>query len=85
LVALRAGDLAYLHVHPEGTPGDGVTKPGPGVVFYAEVPSSDRYHLYLDFKHEGVVRTAAFTLTGSGGTAMENSGKSEDGHSGDAH
>ena len=30
LVALRAGDLAYLHVHPEGTPGDGVTKPGPG-------------------------------------------------------
>ena len=85
LVALRAGDLAYLHVHPEGNPGDGVTKPGPGVVFYAEVPSSDRYHLYLDFKHEGVVRTAAFTLTGSGGTAMENSGKSGDGHSGDAH
>jgi hypothetical protein len=85
LVALRAGDLAYLHVHPEGTPGDGVTKPGPGVVFYAEVPSSGRFQLYLDFKHEGVVRTAAFTLTGSGGTAMENSGKSEDGHSGHAH
>lgn len=85
LVALRAGDLAYLHVHPEGTPGDGVTKPGPGVVFYAEVPSSDRYHLYLDFKHEGVVRTAAFTLTGSGGTSPETSGNSEDGHAGDAH
>lgn len=65
LVALRAGDLAYLHVHTEGEPGDGTTEPGPGVVFYAEVPSPDRYHLYLDFKHEGVVRTAAFTVTGS--------------------
>jgi hypothetical protein len=65
LVALRAGDLAYLHVHPEGAPGDGATEPGPEVVFFAEVPSPDRYHLYLDFKHDGVVRTAAFTVTGS--------------------
>ena len=68
LVALRAGDLAYLHVHPQGTPNDGATKPGPDIVFLTEVPSSGRYHLYLDFKHEGVVRTAAFTLPGSGGT-----------------
>lgn len=30
LVALRAGDLAYLHVHPDGAPGDGRTAPGPG-------------------------------------------------------
>ena len=29
LVALRAGDLAYLHVHPEGTPDDGVTRARP--------------------------------------------------------
>ena len=70
LVALRAGDLAYLHVHPEGAPDDGVTEPGPDVVFFAEVPSTGRYHLYLDFKHEGVVRTAAFTVTGSS-TAAE--------------
>ncbi len=62
LVALRAGDLAYLHVHPDGTPDDGTTEPGPEVVFYAQVPSPDRYHLFLDFKHEGVVRTAAFTV-----------------------
>ena len=65
LVALRAGDLAYLHVHPEGTPEDGVTDPGPEVVFFAQVPSAGRYHLYLDFKHRGVVRTAAFTVTGT--------------------
>ncbi len=71
LVALRAGDLAYLHVHPEGVPGDGATEPGPDVVFFAEVPSPDRYHVYLDFKHEGVVRTAAFTVTGSAGAGSE--------------
>ncbi|MEQ7845737.1 hypothetical protein [Nocardioides kribbensis] len=62
LVALREGDLAYLHVHPDGTPGDGRTKPGPDVVFYAAVPSAGSYRLFLDFQHEGVVRTAAFTL-----------------------
>ena len=63
LVALRAGDLAYLHVHPDGTPGDGTTEPGPDVVFYAAVPSDGTYHLYLDFKHDGAVRTAAFTVS----------------------
>jgi hypothetical protein len=78
LVALRSGDLAYLHVHPEGTPGDGETEPGPDVVFFAEVPSSSRYHLYLDFKHEGVVRTAAFTVTGSAGTSSDD--ESDDDH-----
>jgi hypothetical protein len=86
LVALRAGDLAYLHSHPEGTPGDGVTEPGPDVVFFAQVPSPDRYHLYLDFKHDGVVRTAAFTVTGSGSPLPEEPPAEEsDDASGDAH
>ncbi|MBC6460324.1 hypothetical protein [Actinomadura sp. HBU206391] len=61
LVALRAGDLAYLHVHPDGAPGDGRTSPGPDITFYAEVPSAGAYRLYLDFQHEGTVRTAEFT------------------------
>jgi hypothetical protein len=96
LVALRAGDLAYLHVHPEGAPDDGITEPGPDVVFFAEVPSTDRYHLYLDFKHEGVVRTAAFNVTSSGAGSQAphseeseapDAEESEDGgdHSGDGH
>lgn len=55
LVALREGDLAYLHVHPEDGP------PGPQVSFYAEVPSTGTYRLFLDFQHGGVVRTAEFT------------------------
>ncbi len=63
LVALRGGDLAYLHVHPDGTPGDGTTEPGPHIVFHAAVPAAGTHHLYLDFQHDGVVRTAAFTVT----------------------
>lgn len=62
LVALRSGDLAYLHVHPTGEPGDGKTEPGPGVSFGATAPSPGTYRLFLDFKHEGKVRTAAFTV-----------------------
>ncbi|WP_433532905.1 hypothetical protein ACQPYA_13395 [Micromonospora sp. CA-263727] len=66
LVALRAGDLAYLHVHPDGSPGDGHTRPGPQVTFHTEVPSAGTYRLYLDFQHAGTVRTAEFTLTAAG-------------------
>ncbi|MDL5199933.1 hypothetical protein [Streptomyces sp. ALI-76-A] len=62
LVALRSGDLAYLHVHPNGEPGDGRTEPGPAVSFTATAPSTGTYRLFLDFKHAGKVRTAAFTV-----------------------
>jgi hypothetical protein len=57
LVALREGDLAYLHVHPEesaGVPGE--------VRFRLEVPSAGRYRLFFDFQVGGVVRTADFTV-----------------------
>ncbi|MEU0372457.1 hypothetical protein ABZ070_19740 [Streptomyces sp. NPDC006283] len=83
LVALRAGDLAYLHVHPGGAPGDGETRPGPDVTFGATAPSAGAYRLFLDFKHEGVVRTAAFTLTTSGAADGKDSATDgrTDGHS----
>lgn len=63
LVALRAADLGYLHVHPDGQPGDGVTPAGPGITFYVTAPSAGDYRLFLDFQHEGVVRTAEFTVS----------------------
>ena len=59
LVVMRTGDLAYAHVHPV-TAGD-ATDAGT-VMFDATLPSAGRYRLFLDFKHEGVVRTAAFTF-----------------------
>ena len=66
LVALRSGDLAYLHVHPGGEPGDGTTRPGPDISFTAMTPSSGTYRLFLDFKHAGEVHTAAFTVRADG-------------------
>jgi hypothetical protein len=54
LVALREGDLAYLHVHPEDHREDAVG-------FMTEFPSEGRYRLYLQFKHDGRVHTAEFT------------------------
>jgi hypothetical protein len=71
LVALRAGDLAYLHVHPNGEPGDGATESGPDMSFTATAPSSGTYRLFLDFKHEGRVHTAAFTVRAGGPTVTE--------------
>lgn len=55
LVVIRAGDLAYLHVHPEDGPS------GPRVPFVAEVPSAGTYRMFLDFQHAGAVQTAEFT------------------------
>jgi hypothetical protein len=63
LVALRASDLAYLHVHPAGEPGDGVTPSGPQINFHTTFPSAGEYRLFLDFRHRDVVRTAQFTVT----------------------
>ncbi|MEU2548234.1 hypothetical protein ABZ618_22815 [Streptomyces roseolus] len=83
LVALRVGDLGYLHVHPEGHPGDGVTAPGPGISFMAVAPSAGTYRLYLDFQHDGVVRTAEFTVHTTEG-APAHGGHGHHGH-GQAH
>ncbi|MQA25576.1 MAG: hypothetical protein GEU94_08895 [Micromonosporaceae bacterium] len=83
LVALRAGDLAYLHVHP--TQGAGA-KPGPEVGFAVEVPSAGQYRLFLDFQHGGQVRTAAFTVNVAASPAREPGPERSDtgGHDGHA-
>jgi hypothetical protein len=51
LVALREGDLAYLHVHPEED----------AVAFSADFPTPGRYRLFLQFQDGGRVHTAEFT------------------------
>lgn len=56
LVALREGDLAFLHVHPEESGGRGIIR------FGASLPSAGRYRLFLQFKHGGRVHTVAHTL-----------------------
>lgn len=63
LVALRADDLAYLHVHPVDADAGGDVSAGPALTFAADVPSSGIYRLYLGFRHAGAVHTAAMTAT----------------------
>ncbi|MFQ6325756.1 hypothetical protein ACLMAL_06400 [Nocardia sp. CWNU-33] len=72
LVALRAGDLAYLHVHPQGEVGR--TPAGPEVSFHAQAPSAGAYRLYLDFAHGRSVHTAEFTVEVESSTVPSTSG-----------
>jgi hypothetical protein len=62
LVALRDGDLAYLHVHPEGDAPAAGQSGGPDIGFMATAPSPGRYLLYLDFRVDGQVHTAEFVV-----------------------
>lgn len=52
LVALRDGDLAYLHVHADEE----------RLAFESDFPTAGAYRLFLQFQHGGEVRTAAFTV-----------------------
>lgn len=96
LVALRDGDLAYLHVHPEGAEPEPGELSGPTVDFATEAPTSGRYLLYFDFKVDDEVHTAAFVLstagadTGDAGssdtpTSETNSSDTQNGEEADGH
>jgi hypothetical protein len=52
LVALRSGDLAYLHVHPEED----------RLLFEATFPTPGLYRLFLQFDHGGTIRTGELTI-----------------------
>jgi hypothetical protein len=70
LVALRDGDLEYLHVHP--VEDEHVAPaPGPHVGFAATAPSAGTYRLFLDFRHGDAVHTAAFTVQAAGAATDE--------------
>lgn len=56
LVALREGDLAFLHVHPDEAAAPGV------IPYTAHFPTADRYRLFLQFKDGGRVHTAEFSV-----------------------
>jgi hypothetical protein len=56
LVALRQGDLAYQHVHPDAGPS-------PEIAFHTGTTEPGTYRLFLQFRHQDRVHTAAFTRT----------------------
>jgi hypothetical protein len=55
MVALREGDLAFLHVHPTNEAGSDE------IAFASTFPTEGRYRLFLQFQHDGAVQTVAFT------------------------
>ncbi|MDS2174304.1 heavy-metal-associated domain-containing protein [Nesterenkonia sp. CL21] len=81
LVALRDGDLAYLHVHPHGAaPQPGETS-GPEIAFEATAPTEGRYLLYLDFQVDGQVHTAPLVLdAGDAGDRPDHGTHEDDTH-----
>lgn len=86
LVALRDGDLAYLHIHPHGDePSEGDTS-GPTVDFMAHTPTAGRYLLYFDFQVQGQVHSAHLVLdaaAGAPGSAAHHGDHGDhEGHSG---
>jgi hypothetical protein len=58
LVALHAPDLAYSHVHPNGT-----DRREGAITFDAELHARGSHRLFLQFQTGGRVHTAAFTQT----------------------
>lgn len=85
LVALREGDLAYLHVHAEGDEPKAGDTAGPSIGFGAMAPTAGRYLLYFDFQVEGTVHTAEFVIDAAHGDHGDHDGDSGDnGDSGDS-
>jgi hypothetical protein len=89
LVALREGDLAYLHVHPEGEEPAAGELSGPEIEFVAEAPTPGRYLLYLDFQVDGKVHSAPFVVdtdrTVSPATEHDDHTDSDQGSGSDTH
>lgn len=73
LVALRADDLAFQHVHPQDT-----ATAGREISFDVALDGMGSHRLFLQFKHDGEVRTVAFTEPATGRTPARE--HEEDGH-----
>lgn len=56
LVALRQGDLSYVHLHPSDSEMVGM------YVFGSQLPQPGTYRLFLQFGHAGDVLTVPFTV-----------------------
>lgn len=85
LVALREGDLAYLHVHAKGDAPQADDTAGPAIEFGADAPTAGRYLLYFDFQVEGTVHTAEFVIDAPHGDHVDDSHDSGDQTHPDGH
>jgi hypothetical protein len=64
LTAFHDGDLAFAHLHPQGSVnGD---HGGPTLTFEATLSKAGNWRLFLQFQTAGTLHTAAITLTAGG-------------------
>jgi hypothetical protein len=60
LTAIHDGDLAFAHLHPQGSVhGD---HGGPTLTFHAEFPAPGNWSLFIQFQTSGTLHTAAMTV-----------------------
>ena len=61
VTAMHQGDLAFAHLHPEGTvSGD---HGGPTLNVHAQLPAPGNWRLFIQFQTGGVLHTAPITIT----------------------
>jgi hypothetical protein len=60
VTAIHQGDLAFAHLHPEGTlNGD---HGGPTLTFHAAMPEPGNYRMFVQFQTHAALHTAAITV-----------------------
>jgi hypothetical protein len=60
VTAIHQGDLAFAHLHPDGTVnGD---HGGPALTVHADLPAAGNYRMFIQFQTGGVLHTAPITI-----------------------
>jgi len=61
VTAIHAGDLAFAHLHPNGTASG--AHGGPTLTVNADLPAAGTYRMFVQFQTGGVLHTAALTIS----------------------
>ena len=63
VTAIHQGDLAFAHLHPEGTVnGD---HGGPALTVHAQLPAPGDYRVFIQFQTDNTLHTAPITISAS--------------------
>jgi len=63
ITAIRAGNLAFAHIHPDG--GAATGNGGPTLLVHADLPEPGSYRMFIQFQTNGILHTAALTILAS--------------------
>lgn len=63
VTAIHAGDLAFAHLHPNGTVSG--AHGGPTLTVNADLPAAGMYRMFVQFQTAGTLHTAAISISAS--------------------